>query len=526
MSKGTVAIVGAGFGGLAAARYLGSQGFEPRIFEMHDDLGGQWNRRNVNSGVWPEMRVNTARFVTKLSDVHFPENTAMFPRNSEVLKLINVFVDKFGLRSQLELQAKVVDLSAATGGGYDLTWEKNGAAITSTFDYALVASGRFNKPDVPNIPGLDEFTGECGVIHAFRYKEPTTYRDRRVVVLGGSISALEIASDLSMMGTKRVYMSQRRQRYVMPKMIAGTPLEFFAFTREGALEQERLTEEEILSNTKEFLLAYGGDPARYGAPPPHEDMAKAGVAGSQHYLNLVAEDRIDVRPCIESVSGNTVRFTDGGEVEADAIIIGTGFDLHLPFLSKNIAETVKLSRKGIVLSNFTFHPDLERLAFLGLWSQLGPYPVVLEQQARYIAYVWGGAISHPSREDLERGLAACVAEDHHGDYRQQHEMAIRFARLAETDPEGYGDAEFQEILSKSAVIGEMFRLVGNDRLDDAERRIRDDFEKYGIPEVKKELAARMGRRELPVPHSSLHDGILSSEQVQSHTGAGPDANNP
>ncbi|MDE0303480.1 MAG: FAD-dependent oxidoreductase [Albidovulum sp.] len=493
MSKGNVAIIGAGFGGLAAARFLKSQGFVPRIFEMHDDIGGQWNRRNANSGVWPEMRVNTARFVTRLSDIQYPDGTAMFPRNTEVAELINAFADLHGLRSHLELRAKVTRLASAPEGGYDLTWEGNGPANSSTFDYAVVATGRFNKPEFPDIPGLDGFTGECGAIHAFHYKEPAKYRDKRVVVLGGSISALEIASDLSMMGTKRVYMSQRRQRYVMPKMIAGTPLEYFAFTREGALEQERLPLDEVLANTKEFLLAYGGDPARYGAPPTHEDMAKAGVAGSQHYLNLVAEDRIDVRPWIESVSGSVVKFTDGGEVEADAIIIGTGFDLHLPFLSRDIAQTIKLGRKGMVLSDFTFHPDLERLAFVGLWAQLGPYPVVLEQQARYIAYAWSGAISPPARKELERGLSACVAEDHHADYRQQHEMAIRFARLAGTDPAGYGDEEFQEILAKSAVTGEMFRIVGTDCLPDAEQRVRDDFDLYGIPEVRKGIAERFGK---------------------------------
>jgi len=493
LSERNVAIIGAGFGGLAAARYLKSQGFAPRIFEMHDEIGGQWNRHNENSGVWPEMRVNTARFVTRLSDLQYPDGTAMFPRNTEVAELINAFADLHGLRSHLELRAKVTRLAAAPEGGYDVTWESGGAANSSTFDYAVVATGRFNKPEIPDIPGLDCFTGECGAIHAFHYKEPTEYRDKRIVVLGGSISALEIASDLSMMGTKRVYMSQRRQRYVMPKMIAGTPLEYFAFTREGALEQERLPLDEVLANTKEFLLAYGGDPARYGAPPTHEDMALAGVAGSQHYLNLVAEDRIDVRPRIESVFGNFVRFADGSEVEADAIIVGTGFDLHLPFLSQEIAQTVKLNRKGMVLSDFTFHPDLERLAFVGLWAQLGPYPVVLEQQARYIAYSWSGAISPSSSEDLELGLSDCVAEYHHGDYRQQHEMAIRFARLAGTDPEGYGDDEFQEILAKSAVTGEMFRIVGHDSLPDAEQRVRDDFDKYGIPEVKKDIAARFGK---------------------------------
>ncbi len=51
---------------------------------------------------------------------------------------------------------------------------------------------------------------------------------------GGSISALEVASDLALGGAAEVHLAQRRQRYVMPKMVAGTPIESYVFTREGA----------------------------------------------------------------------------------------------------------------------------------------------------------------------------------------------------------------------------------------------------------------------------------------------------
>jgi cation diffusion facilitator CzcD-associated flavoprotein CzcO len=45
-----VAIVGAGPGGLAAAKWLKQYGFEPVIFEQSDDIGGQWNARASPSG--------------------------------------------------------------------------------------------------------------------------------------------------------------------------------------------------------------------------------------------------------------------------------------------------------------------------------------------------------------------------------------------------------------------------------------------------------------------------------------------
>ena len=52
---GSVAVIGAGPGGLVAARWLLSQGFEPTIFEQSQMLGGQWTGLDGISGIWPTM---------------------------------------------------------------------------------------------------------------------------------------------------------------------------------------------------------------------------------------------------------------------------------------------------------------------------------------------------------------------------------------------------------------------------------------------------------------------------------------
>ena len=46
---------------------------------------------------------------------------------------------------------------------------------------------------------------------------------KRVLVAGGAISALEIASELAQLGAAVVVVTQRRQRYVLPKFAAGVP---------------------------------------------------------------------------------------------------------------------------------------------------------------------------------------------------------------------------------------------------------------------------------------------------------------
>ncbi len=493
MAKDTVGIAGGGIGGIAAARYLKSEGFQPTILESHDGPGGQWNRENPNSGVWEQMRINTSGFATKFSDVDFPPGTAMFPRNGEVLDMIKDYIARHELEDLFRFGGAVSGLRRTEDGRYEATWDGGAGSQTETFDRFVVATGRFNLPSMPDVPGLDSFEGECGAIHTFGYRDPKKYFDKRVLVLGGSISSLEIASDLAMMPTERVHLAQRRQRYVMPKMFAGVPLEYYAFTRQGGIDFRTLPQERLLADTKEFLETMGGNPSKYGAPAPHEDMAKAGVTGAQHYLNLVAEDRIDVRPWVAAIDGKTVRFTDGSTAEVDAIIVGTGFDLNLPFLSAEIAETINLSATSMDLHEFTFHPDLDGLAFLGLYAQLGPYPSVLEQQARYIAYSWSGTVPAPTREEMQRGVEECRRLDHHGDYRQQHELAVAFAALASCDPSNLNDRELQEIVNNSAVTGEMFRIVGPDALPGAADRVREWFWAHGIPAVKRDVAARYGR---------------------------------
>ena len=47
---------------------------------------------------------------------------------------------------------------------------------------------------------------------------------------------------------------------------------------------------------KQLILATSGSPEAFGALEPDKDIAKAGVTQCQHYLPLVAEGRISVKP--------------------------------------------------------------------------------------------------------------------------------------------------------------------------------------------------------------------------------------
>ncbi len=151
---------------------------------------------------------------------------------------------------------------------------------------------------------------------------------------------------------------------------------------------------------------------------------------------------------------------------------------------------MRLTRTSLDLADFTFHPDLDGLAFVGLWAQLGPYAVPLEQQARWIAYTWSGVQPAPTHDELCASLTRCVEQRTGVGYREQHEMAVRFGRLAGVDPGGAAaealaveDPELAAVLPLATVTADTFRLVGPDRDPAARERVLATFWAHSPPAV-------------------------------------------
>jgi dimethylaniline monooxygenase (N-oxide forming) len=476
--KANVAIIGAGPGGLAAARYLREHGFSCTIFEQSSDIGGQWNARSEHSGIWPGMRTNTSRVLTRFSDLPHESGLATYPTNEEMLAYFKRYAGEFGVIQDVMLNTRVEHVERSANE-YAVRYKSASAdSVTETFQYVVVASGRYNHPSLPQVTGLDSFSGSSGVIHSFRYKDPESYRGLRVLVGGCAISALEIASDLAMLGAK-VVSCYRRQRYVLPKLFAGIPTDHLAYTRFEALCAEVFPPDVSGSNLKELVLRANGSPEQFGAFRPMDDIGKAGITLSQYFLPLVAEGRISVKPWISTVAGRRITFTDGTQDEFDAIIFATGYDISLPFLSAGIRKIVDLDRHHIDLFNFTFHPELPGLAFVGLHDQGGPYLPPLELQARWIAYVWSGAVAAPNSEEIANGIAKYRARRGQPQKQAMHTMALLFARAAGVEPSPDDFPELARALLFGPLSPASFRLVGHDRLTNASALCAEDAAAFG-----------------------------------------------
>ena len=450
---GNLAVIGAGPGGLAAARWLLSQGFEPTIFEQAPMLGGQWTGLVGLSGVWPTMHTNTSRVMTAFSDLEHDTNL-VYPAGRDILDYLYRYAETFGLMSRIGFGTQVELLSRCDEG-----WLLGHTGTTERFAKVVVATGRFQSPAIPAVPGLDNFAGSVGVISTYQYRGPAPDCGKRVLVAGGAISALEIAAGLAQLGAARVVVTQRRQRYVLPKFAAGVPSDHRIFTRYGTIANEHLPAAEIDRQLKEIVVEAGGSPEQYGAPAPDPSLFAAGVTLSQEYLPLVAEGLITVRPWMESITNTAVTFVDGDAEEFDGIVFGTGFDLHLPFLSEDIRAILDLDAMHLDADRYTFHPDLPGLAFVGMWDQSGGYFVPLELQARWIAHTWGGAVPATSEAGQRSSIDAYRMRRGIPQKTRMNLVALAFARAAGVEPR----LENWPQLRRALLFGPLRRVASGSR---------------------------------------------------------------
>jgi cation diffusion facilitator CzcD-associated flavoprotein CzcO len=87
----------------------------------------------------------------------------------------------------------------------------------------IVASGLYQQPVYPQLPGLETFGGR--IMHSADYKGPEGLEGKRIVVIGGGSSGADIAAELSAVAAP-VEMSARSGVWFVPHHIGGQPFDF------------------------------------------------------------------------------------------------------------------------------------------------------------------------------------------------------------------------------------------------------------------------------------------------------------
>ena len=208
MGKPSVAIVGAGLGGLGAAVKLKEAGFDDiLVFDRNPKVGGVWyENRYPGAACDVPITLYSYSFAPGLHWSH------LFPRSNEIQAYADMVVDQFGLRDHLHLNegiakaewdeaAKLWRLTSETGATYEA-----GALVA--------AMGQLNRPFWPEIDGLDSFEGE--VMHAARWDDGIDLKGKRVGVVGSAASAVQLIPEVAKeAGALTVF--QRTPNWIVPR---------------------------------------------------------------------------------------------------------------------------------------------------------------------------------------------------------------------------------------------------------------------------------------------------------------------
>ncbi|MEU7871469.1 NAD(P)-binding domain-containing protein [Dactylosporangium sp. NPDC049140] len=413
-----VVVIGAGPAGLATLKALRDQGVPAVALDAGERPGGLWVLGAPGSAAYRTLHLNTSRTRTEFADFPMPADWPDYPDHARIAGYLADYAAAFGLTDAIRFGTPVTRVER----GWRVT---TAAGETLEAPAVVVATGHNAVPRLPSPMYPGHFDGE--VMHSHDYRGPEQLAGRRVLVVGGGNSAMDIAVDASHAAAATL-LSLRRGVWIVPKHLLGRP----ADTLNGALA--RRLPWRLRQRISERLLRLAvGPPQRYGLPVPAHGFLQDHPTLSDGLLARITHGEIGVRPGIERLDGEAVRFTDGRRDPVDLIVWCTGYRVDLPFLDPALlspsAETMPLYQR-------IFHLDAPGLHFVGLMQSTGAALPVVEAQARLVAAFLAGRYALPPPEQQRAACARQLraARDRWGERRPA--MRIDFdAYLAEAATE-------------------------------------------------------------------------------------------
>ena len=397
VSHRRVLVVGAGFSGIAMGARLRRAGIDSfLILEKADDVGGTWRDNR-----YPGCACDVPSRLYSLSFAPKADWSCDFAPASEIWGYLRDCVARFGLGDRLVLGAQV----------QRLTWEHDRWRVQAadgrewTADAVVLGVGGLHVPSRPDLAGLSSFAGP--VLHTAAWPGAAAgdgLDGLRVGVVGTGASAVQLVPELAKRVAELVVF-QRTAGWLLPRhdrawtparqrLYARIPLVQRAVRLRTFLEHEarilafgrwrrlrQATERAALAH----LAAAVPDPVTRAALTPADELGCKRVMLSDDYWPTFALPHVHlVTASIEQVRPRGVRTTEGAEIELDALVLATGFDLRGSFdrirvtgLAGRTLEDVwgrqRGSNLGITVAGF---PELYLL--LGPNTALGHTSVLLQ----------------------------------------------------------------------------------------------------------------------------------------------------
>lgn len=296
-------IIGGGQAGLATAYRLKEAGLSYRVL----------NASGEPTGAWPQYYESLTLFspaeYSSLPGMVFPGDPKGYPVRDEVIDYLRSYARHF----DLDIQNDTFITDVQHDNGNFILKDANGTTYESKS--MIAASGSFNEPFVPIIPGQEYFSGEC--LHAIDYLSPEKFADKRVVVVGAANTAVQIAYELA--DVAKTSLAVRKRIQYAPQQILGKDFHFWL-----------------------SLTGLGKTPWLKDQSTPVLDTGK--------YKAAIKLGKPDQRKMFRTFDESGVVWSDGKREDIDVVIFATGYRPKLNYLSSLNASgssTENGSRYGV-----------------------------------------------------------------------------------------------------------------------------------------------------------------------------------
>jgi 4-hydroxyacetophenone monooxygenase len=203
----TVTIIGAGMGGLNAAIQLQRAGIPFTVIEKNAGVGGTWHENR-----YPGARVDTpSHLYTHIFGVNYSYPFPFCPW-TENQKYFDWVADSFGVRDKIVFNTEV----------RSLTWDEQASMWevvvsgpegerTIRSHGVITAVGFLNRPNMPDIPGMERFHGRAW--HTARWPSDFDPKGKRIAVIGTGCTGYQMIPELAL-AAEHVTVFQRTPQWL------------------------------------------------------------------------------------------------------------------------------------------------------------------------------------------------------------------------------------------------------------------------------------------------------------------------